>query len=188
MRQRVGDLRNEREYFREIDAERIDVMRKQFAWHERLEHLAGASHIHDPTIVTALDKLGFDQTTLGLLFLVPLVQVAWALGSIGERERDHILAMADLRGIGVDTPGYERLLSWLERRPSDQFFEETLRVIAAVLSCIPTEQAMASKDAILLSCHDVAMVPCHGLGLFSRVCAAKRRAIEEIAKRLEAAF
>lgn len=185
MRQPVYHLRSDAEYCFQLDLELIDSMRRRAAAQERRQHLAEASQIHEPAVLEALEDLGYDHTTVMLLFVVPLVQVAWADGSVSEAERDHIIAMAGLRGVKANTPAYERLIAWLDRRPLDEFFEGSLHAIEAVLSSLPPIERRTCRESLLLCCRDVAAVPCHLFGWMSRVCAAKRKAIEGIRKSLE---
>lgn len=185
MRQPVCHLRSDTEYFRQLDSELIDSMRRRAASQERRLRLAEASQIYEPAILEALEKLGYDHTTVTLLFLVPLVQVAWAEGSVSQAERDHIIAIASLRGVRAGTPAYEQLIAWLDWQPPEEFFEGTLSAIEAVLSSLHPTERQSYKKALLLCCRDAAAVPCRLFGWMSRVCAAKRKVIEELGKRLE---
>jgi hypothetical protein len=185
MRQPVCHLRSEAEYFHQLDFELLETFRTRAGSEERRMRLAEASRINEPAILAALEKLGYDQTTVTLLFVVPLVQVAWADGSVSQSERDHIIAIASLRGVNENSPAYERLMAWLDRQPPDEFFQGTLNAIEAVLSSLPPIERKACKQALLLCCRDTAAGPCRLFGRMSRVCAAKRKVIEEISKRLE---
>lgn len=185
MRQPVYHLRSDEEYYRQLDIELIEKMRRRAASEEERLLLEEATHVHEHSFIEALEKLGYDHTTVNLLFVVPLLQVAWADGSVSQPERDHIMAIADLRGVKPDTPAYERLLAWLDRPPSEEFFEGSLRAIEAVLSSLPPSEGKTHREALLLCCRDTAAAPCHIFGTFSRVCAVKRKVIEEIARRLE---
>jgi len=185
MRQPVSHLRSEAEYCHQLDVELTDTLRTRTILQERHHRLEELLQVREPAIFKKLERLGYDETTVTLLFVVPLVQVAWADGSVTKPERDHIVAIATLRGIKPNTPAYERLMAWLEREPSNEFFEGTLDVIAAVISSLPASEREQCKRALLLVCHDAAEAPCHVFGQLSRVCAAKRKAIEGIRNRLE---
>lgn len=185
MRQPVSHLRSAAEYCHQIDAELIDNLRRRASSEERHRLLAEASQTREPAVLDLLEKLGYDSTTVMLLFVVPLVQVAWADGSISLAERDHIFAIASLRGVKSNTPAYERLMVWLDQKPADEFLEGSLSAIGAVLSSLPAAERKICTDAILLCCRDAAAAPCRFFKWVSRVCAAKRRVIENISVRLE---
>lgn len=185
MRLPVCHLRTEAEYFFQLDRELIEGMRRRAASQQERLRMAEASHIFEPAILEALENLGFDHDTVTLLFVVPLVQVAWADGSVSQIEHDHIFAVASLRGTAADSPAFGRLAEWLNRRPPEEFFEGALNVISAVLSILPPAEREACRQAIVLCCRDAAAAPCHVIGWVSRVCVAKRKAIEHISARLE---
>jgi hypothetical protein len=184
MRQPICHLRSEAEYSHQLDSELINSMRSQAESQEHRLRLEEASQIHKPELIEALEKLGFDDTTVMLLFVVPLVQVAWADGAISPIERDHIMAIAALRGVESNTPAHRQLMAWLDRQPQPEFFEGTLKAIEGVLSSLLPTERKSRREALLLCCRDAAAAPCHFFGWLSRVCAAKRKAIEEIAMRL----
>jgi hypothetical protein len=185
MRQPSYHLRSEAEYFHELDSELIDGMRHQAALHERRLRLAEAAHVHHAAALDTLERLGYDTSTAQLLFVIPLIQVAWADGSVSQLEREHILTIASLRGVEVGSPTYGRLLEWLDRQPPKEFFETALSAIEAVLSASSVTERKACQEAVLLCCRDTAATPCHIFGWLSRVCAAKRNVIEQIRQRLE---
>ncbi len=67
-------------------------------------------------------QLGGKPETISLLFLVPLVQIAWAEGFVQRAERKTVLRLAADLKITFETEGYADLLSWLDERPTDEFF------------------------------------------------------------------
>lgn len=185
MRQSVCHIETEAEYFHRLDAELIESLRTRAASEQRRLRLAEASQVYEPTILEALEKLGYDYNTVKALFLVPLVHVAWIDGSVSQVERDRIIAIASLRGMKANTPAYERLMAWLDQRPTDEFLQESLCVIERIFGSLPSNERKACKDALLLCCREVAIASCSLFGWRSRVCAAKRNLIREISRGLE---
>lgn len=185
MRQPVCHLETEAEYFHRLDAELIDSMRERAACRERRLRLAIASGINDPTILETLKRLGYDHTTVMLLPLVPLVQVAWANGFVSTTERDRIIAVASMRGVRANTPAYDCLVAWLDQRPPDEFFQGSLSAISKICGSLPPIEQKAYREALLLGCREVAIASCGHFGWGSGICAAKRKLIGEISKGLE---
>src|SRR5438105_8011251 len=64
----------------------------------RREALAAASGIRDEGVLDQLVALGLGAETLAALSLVPLVEVAWADGTIDAKERAAILAGIEKQG------------------------------------------------------------------------------------------
>jgi hypothetical protein len=85
-------------------------------------------------VIQALIDLGYTPETVSLLPFVPVVQMAWADGSITPAERDLIVKFARSRGIESGTLADERLMATLVSRPPDSFFEKANRLIQAVLA------------------------------------------------------
>ena len=113
MRHAIGHIPTESEYLRRVDAELIQDAQRRDASLERRRHLAAACQVNDPKILDQLEKLGFNEVTVSLLCLVPLVQVAWA-DWISQTERERVLAAAAEHGVQQDTPAYQALAQWLE--------------------------------------------------------------------------
>jgi len=182
MRQELGHLTNEGEYFHQLDVELIEKMRRRSDLEEQRLHMAEASQINNPNILEALEKLGYNPTTVSLLHFVPLVQVAWAGGSVRHAERDRVFAIACLHGVKANTPTHEQLVAWLDQRPPEEFFRGTLRAIRAHLESLPQTERRARQDAILHCCAEVASAAGWHLG---KIGAAERKLLEEIQKELE---
>lgn len=185
MRQQAVHLRGEEEFFHELDVELCDKAFRRAELQEKRHRLEESVNIHNPAILEALEKLGFDQRTSMLLFIVPLVEVAWAAGRPSRAVCRHILTVAGRRGVQSNTPACEQLSEWLTRCPSDHFFQGTIGVISAVLSVFPQAERLAWEDDLLCSCRETAAVHCRLLGWSHRICAAKRKVIAEIRRRLE---
>ena len=185
MRKPLCHLWNDAEYCHQQDIELIDSMRRQAEREESRRRLAQKCQVHEPVILSEVEKLGYDESTIMLLFVVPLIEVAWADASISQTERDHIMAIASLRGVHANTPAYYKLTSWLDHRPRGEFFEANLRLIQGILYALPGDDAKAFREALLVCCHDTAASPVHFFSWLSRVSAAKRECIEEISARLE---
>ena len=148
----------EEEYFRKQEKELVEKMKMdETQERERLE-MASALGTADADIVRALQELGYTPATVSLLYLVPLIQVAWAEGSVSKHERTLILEAAHARSIEFGSTAYECLSEWLNARPTEEFFERTLRVISALLQTLPPEQRGISKRDLVSYCTKVAEV------------------------------
>lgn len=182
MRQELGHVTTEGEYFHQLDVELIEKMRRRADLEERRLHMAEASQINDPNILEALEKLGYNPTTVSLLHLVPLVQVAWADGSVRHAERNRVFGIAYLHGVNEKTPAYQQLVAWLDQPPPEEFFRGTLRAIRAHLALLPQNERRARQDAIMHCCTDVARAAGWHLG---RIGVTERKLLDEIQKELE---
>ena len=160
----------------------MDKMRRRAALDEQRRCMAEASQINDPKILEVLEKLGYTPTTVSLLCLVPLIQMAWADGSVRQAERHQVLAIASLHGVKENTPIYQQIVAWLDQRPTEEFFEGTWRVIGAILESLPQNEREARKRSLMQCCTDVASAAGWHLGRFG---AAERKLLEIMQKKLE---
>ena len=181
----VVHLESEEEYFHRQDAELIVEMRKRAAAEEEHRRMAEASHIEDPKILDALEKLGYTHTTLVLLHLVPLVELAWIDGSVSATARSRIFALAGKRGVRDDTPAYRQLVAWLDQRPSQGFFEGSWAAIEAAIESLPANERRARQEGLGQICREFASASCARFGRTSWICAAKRGMLHKIARRLK---
>jgi hypothetical protein len=182
----LSDFREEN-YFHQREQEFIERMRRRMALEAECRELAETLGFNDMELLRTLQKMGYTRATVRLLYLVPLVQVAWAEGRVSRSERELILEAARLREIEPGSAAYERLDEWLTERPSEEFFERTLRLISAMLQALPPAEREAGKRDLVSYCAQVAEVS-GGLvgfvGLGSRVCREERELLERIAAKL----
>jgi hypothetical protein len=142
----------EEDYFRRKEKELIEKMRVRAASEEQRRRLGEETGVADEEVLRDLQELGYTPETVMLLHLVPLIQTAWAEGGVSQKERDLIVKAARSRGIDEGTPCDQQLTIWLSQRPSDAFFEKTLRAIRAVLQAQPSDVREASeKDLVSLA-------------------------------------
>lgn len=110
-----------------------------------------------PQVIEKGLELGYAPDRLPLLLLVPLVQVAWAEGFVQAGEQKTILRFAQNFGLAGNS-AFERLLSWFDTRPEDEFFERSMNDLRALLDRIPAKQAERLRQALRFGCNEVAHV------------------------------
>lgn len=173
----------EEEYFLRKERELIEKLHHKLAGEKTRQHMEEATGIHDAEVIAALQELGFTPETVQLLHLTPLVQVAWASGSVDEREREMIIAAARQRGVPPGSPADIQLNEWLAKQPPHAFFETTLRAIRIFIAALPAEdQADARRDLVSYSMR-IAEASGGFLGL-GKISDEERQALEEIANTL----
>jgi hypothetical protein len=176
----------ESEYFQRRERELIEKMRERATREVEQHDLAEQLGVADDEILTALHDLGYTRETVTVLHLVPLLQVAWADGSVSAEERAGVLEAARLRGVEESSPAYRQLLGWLDRRPPEGFFEDTLRLVGHVLQVQAPEQQAESKQDLLSYANAIARASGGLLGL-GRVSVEEQAVIDRIARAIESA-
>lgn len=183
-----GDRRRtqEEEYFRRQEQELIEKLQQRGREEATRRRMAERTGVADSEILNDLQALGFTPETVMLLHLVPLLQMAWAEGSVSDRERELIVEAARARGIEKGTPADDQLSAWLETRPSDQFFEKTLRAIGAILQARPEEERAASQRDLLSRLTSIASASGGILG-FGKVTSEEQQVLARVSEEMERA-
>ncbi|MCB9521546.1 MAG: TerB family tellurite resistance protein [Myxococcales bacterium] len=123
----------EENYFHQQEMERREARRRELerAAAELAERrrVAETLETHDEALLERIRALGFDGDTARVLDLLPLIHVAWADGSVSQKERTQIFRALTQRGIARDSEAWLLVAALLEQRPSDDFLEETLHLL-----------------------------------------------------------
>ncbi len=175
----------EEEYFRKQEQQQIEKMRRSAALEAERREMAEALGVSDEEVLRELQELGFARETAPLVYLAPLVHVAWADGQVSAKERALILAAAVSRGSAEDSRGGKLLAEWLDNRPAEAFFEKTLSVMGALLRALPLDQREAQKREIVSACARIAEASGGMLGFGSKVSKEEQEMIARITAELE---
>lgn len=108
-----------------------------------------------PQLIEKGRQLGYTPEGLPLLFLAPMVRVAWAEGFMQGGEQKAILRLAAQLNL-TGQRAYERLLQWFDERPEDEFFDNSLADLRELLDALPTQQAILWRDLLGHGCLEVA--------------------------------
>ncbi len=180
----------EAEHFRREDAKLIEKMRARARVGEIAEALAAKLRIDDAELLRRVRDLGLDQETGAAILLAPLVQVAWAGGSVTGAERRKVLDLAAARGVMHGTPVYDKLIQWLDDRPSDDLFATATEVMRLGFAVLPEQERDERIKALVAACRQVAEASGGGLawllGMGDAVAPDESRVLDEITTRLRA--
>jgi len=170
----------EDEYFHRKEKELIEKLRKKSAAEAQIKELSEATGIPDEDVLRTLQELGYTPDTVAVLHLVPLIQVAWADRKVTPQEREMILEASSLHGVAGGSAAYLQLTDWLDNRPSDEFFEQTLRIIGTILQTNPEAQGMSGSDVLA---HSIRVAEASGgiLGFGNKISDEERAMLQRIA-------
>lgn len=142
----------EEEYFRKKNQELIEKLHRQQAREAEHQQIAQVINVSDQEVIGALQDLGYTPETVHLLYLIPLIQVAWSEGGLADRERATILKVAETHGVVSGSPARQQLTEWLTLKPSEKFFEDNLRAIRVIFESLPPEQRDIRRRDLIDSC------------------------------------
>ncbi len=171
----------EEEYFRKKNQELIEKMHQRQAREAERQHMAETIGVKDLELLEALQNLGYTEETVQLLHIVPLVQVAWSESGVADRERELIFKVAQTRGVGSGSAAGQQLTEWLNEKPSEQFFEDTLHAIRVVFETLPADQRQAARRDLISYCSEIASVVEGGLLGRGQITDEERSLIAHIA-------
>src|SRR4030095_15156891 len=109
----------EEECLRTHDANLLQKLRERARLEEIAEELAIKLQIDNPKLLERIMAFGVTLHTAPAFLLAPLVQVAWAGGSVTDRERQAVLRVATARGVEKDSPAYAQLGKWAREGPAE---------------------------------------------------------------------
>ncbi|MBK9706575.1 MAG: hypothetical protein IPO77_06130 [Acidobacteria bacterium] len=170
----------EDEYFSKKEHELIEKMRNKLAREADRKQIAEETGVTDQDILDALQSLGYNSETISILYMVPLVQIAWAEGYVAEKEREMVLEIARARDIIPGTEAYEKLCELLKEEPPEDFFENSLRAIRYMIKALPDDHRAASQESLVEMCTMIADVTGGILG-FGNISDEERILIARIA-------
>ncbi len=151
---------------------------------ERWARIAAAVGSQDLSIGHRLEDLGFTEETAGVLFLCPLVEVAWADGKVGYEEAVKLVDELRKRGMRASGPAYEFLSKLTLERPSQDFFDGCNLVIRELLNQLPEEERQSKATSLAELCAQVAEASRGFFGFGPKVSKEEREAIAEIVQEL----
>ena len=175
----------EEEYFRKKDRDLIEKIRQAAVAEQARKDLGRKAGLDDPQLVQELQDLGFTPDTVGLLPLVPIIQMAWAEGGITNAERELILRLARSRGIEAGSPADRQLAAWMTHQPSEAVFARATRLIRAILDSSPAQTDNLSADDLVKYSEEIASASGGILGI-GRISAEERALLSSIAEGLNA--
>ena len=174
----------EEDYFRRKEKELIDKMRVRAAAEEQRRRMGQQTGVADEEVLRDLQDLGYTPETVMLLYLVPIIQTAWAEGGVTTKERDLIVKAARSRGITAGTPCDQQLKTWLMNRPSDELFERSLRAIRTILAAQPADARTAAEHDLMSLATAIANAS-GGIVGFLAVSAEERQILTHISDELK---
>ena len=176
----------ESDYVQKKELELIEKLKQRAEEFAKRKGLAEAVGLENAEILDILREMGFDRDTVVLLFLVPVLQVAWIDGNVSASEREGILEIARLRNVAEGSPAHQRLVGWLDKRPEDDVFERALPIIRALLSYQREENRETLANDLKDACAKIASASGGILG-FGAISGQEQAVIERVTAEIQKA-
>jgi hypothetical protein len=102
----------------------------------------------------SIDELTAEE--ISLLYLMPLIQIAWVCGAVSPREKQVIYSAARSDSIDERHHYNDIINELLNYQPSQEFFEKCLMLINKSFENITVKERKKLKTSILQRCNQVA--------------------------------
>ena len=178
----------EANYFRQQDARLVEKLRQEAQLDDIAQELAAKLELDNPELLLKVRELGVTGDTAPAFFVAPLVQVAWAEGSVTKQEHETVLRLARQRGIEDHSPAYAQLVDWLRNRPADALFDTATEVLRYGFGVLPPKERDERIKRVVDACHEVAAASGGGLisllGLGTAVSTTEASMLETMTRTL----
>jgi hypothetical protein len=146
---------------------------------EELKQLTGIANEQ------VLDALAALQLSGGAAVLVmsvyPLVEVAWADGTLDDRERQALLQQATSIGLTPSSAGHEYLDAWLQTKPDPSWHTLWAGYVKALVKLMKPDDIALLKATVLGRARVVAEASGGFLGLAWRLSDAEAKVLDRLA-------
>lgn len=155
----------EEAFFRKRDIELIEQHRRLEKIKRTREALAEISGIKNQNVLDKLIELEVSPQILSSMGIVPLIEVAWADGTIDDKERTAVLAGAAANGLKKGSVEYALLESWLQSSPPAKLLDAWMHYIEGLCEIMSKDERHAFKDELIGRARKVAEASGGVLGL-----------------------
>lgn len=171
-------------FFMQRDAELIAQRKKLEAMNKTKVDLAQISGIKNEAVLDKLVALGVSPASLASLVMVPLVEVAWADGTLSDQERKAILDEAAHSGMTKGSVNYDILQAWLKQGPEPHFLEAWSQYVKGLKDTMHPQEFEDLKNELLTRAKKVAASSGGFLGVVGKISPEETAAL----KKLESVF
>jgi hypothetical protein len=170
-------------FFQESDKKLIENLKKMKQMKETGEVLAKVSGIHNQKVLQKLVELEVRPETLASLSVIPLVEVAWADGTLSREEEEAVLNAAAARGIKEGSVEHCLLREWLKNKPPAKLLSAWVHYIGGLCEKLTEKEKESLKKELLGQAQKVAEASGGLLGM-----GAISKEEKEVLKKMEWAF
>ncbi len=176
------DLENK--FFAKQNAEILKALKEKAQVAERVAVLSEVSGIKNSVILEKLVSLEINPQIMTALTLFPMVWVAWADGSVDEKERSAILKAIGEKGISEASESHQVVLGWLGEKPSHDLLDAWGSYIQGLKEVMSAEDFKEFSQEILNHSKSVAEAAGGFLGLGNKVSSSEEEALKQLSNKL----
>ncbi|HEY8155253.1 MAG TPA: TerB family tellurite resistance protein [Myxococcota bacterium] len=172
----------EEEFFQKQSQKLVDKLRETLQKKQTREELQQLTGIQDAGVLDTLMAMHLAKDTFAAFALYPLVEVAWADGSVDEKERKAFLAAAAEHGIAPGSPAHAALEEFVKTTPSDDTRKAWYAWAAELNRKLDAAERKKVRDGLVQRARAVAQASGGILGLGSKISANEQRILDAITR------
>ena len=146
---------------------------------ETKEAIKEVSGIQDESVLQKLVELNIRPETVASLTIVPLIEVAWATGSIEKKEKDAVLAAVNNFGWANSSIDYMLLERWLEHKPDPDLLKAWVHYTEYICREMKPYEVVRLKTEIMSHAQKIAEV-CGGVLGIGKISQQEKAMLETI--------
>lgn len=139
----------EESFFAKQNEKLLQKLREKAATQAKKEAIASAIGIADDTVLDQLVEAGLCGETAVALYLVPLIEVAWADGEIQRKERGAVIRAAEEQGIKKTSIAHQLLENWLDQPIDPSLMKTWEDFVGGLRETIDANALVAMKQRIV---------------------------------------
>ncbi len=157
----------EEKFFAKENERLLREFRDKAKIEEKRKALHAVVKVKDPAIIEHLLELGVGPESIVAVALVPLAAVAWADGTLSDKERKAVLNAAAERGVKPGTANYTLLEAWLKEKPSQKLIDAWKKYTRGIWEQLTKEEQVLMRVNIVGRAREVAVAAGGFLGVSS---------------------
>jgi uncharacterized tellurite resistance protein B-like protein len=172
----------EEEFFQKQERKLVDKLRETLAKKQSREELEQVTGIKDAKVLDTLLAMNIAKDTFAAFALYPLVEIAWADGSVDEKERQAFLQAAAEHGITPGMPAHTALEGFVKTRPSEETRKAWYAWATELNRTLDAAERRKVRDGLAKRARAVAEASGGFLGLGNKISANEQRVLDAIEK------
>lgn len=177
----------EEEFFRREDQRLIERLRALQAAETARDALSKASGITNTAVLDKLLELKIKAETVAALAVAPLVEVAWADGTLDAKERAAVMEHARESGFKPGSIELALLEAWLERRPEASLLTAWTHMVQGLCEELAPPEVAKLRSSLLDRARAVAGASGGVMGLGSKVSKPEAAMLAKLEKAFDRA-
>jgi hypothetical protein len=171
-------------FFIKEDQKLIEKLRMLRQVKETKEELSNVSGITNDAVLQKLVDLNVRPETFASITLVPLVEMAWADGSIDEDEKKAVLTAVKRMGFPEGSTNHDLVARWVVNRPAPEMLDAWIHYVQGLCENLTTQEIQVLKKDLVEHTRQIARASGGFLGLGNKISKAEK----EMLTKLESAF